>query len=159
MCGCILLQCEVWLTTLFPSPSNPRTTMARPENIGILAMDMYFPKRYVRHVINWTCIILTSLHVLNLLTFIWYDRYVAQADLEAADNCSGKYTVGLGQTNMSFTDDCEDIASMYLTVTNQLLQKYTISPNEIVSIVTDSLIPSPPCSYLLSFYWLHLSDW
>ena len=58
---------------------------------------------------------------------------MAQADLEAADNCAGKYTVGLGQTNMAFTDDCEDIASMYLTVTSQLMAKYNISPDEIVS--------------------------
>ena len=58
---------------------------------------------------------------------------MAQADLEAADNCAGKYTVGLGQTNMAFTDDSEDIASMYLTVTSQLMEKYNIKPNEIVS--------------------------
>jgi len=54
--------------------------MSRPENVGILAMEMYVPK-----------------------------RYVSQVDLEAADGCQGKYTVGLGQHNMSFVDDREGI--------------------------------------------------
>jgi hydroxymethylglutaryl-CoA synthase len=58
-------------------------------------------------------------------------RYVAQADLEEIDNCKGKYTVGLGQTNMAFTDDTEDVGSLFLTVVNNLLSKYDISPNEI----------------------------
>ena len=58
----------------------------RPENVGVLAMEMYFPK-----------------------------RYVAQTDLEEKDNCKGKYTVGLGQTNMAFVDDREDITSIFLT--------------------------------------------
>jgi 3-hydroxy-3-methylglutaryl CoA synthase len=36
---------------------------SRPENVGILAMEMYFPA-----------------------------RYVPLSELETADNCSGKYT-------------------------------------------------------------------
>ena len=36
-----------------------------------------------------------------------WNRYVSQVDLEIADNCQGKYTVGLGQQNMAFVDDRE----------------------------------------------------
>ena len=53
---------------------------SRPENVGILALEMYTPS-----------------------------RYVAQEDLELADECVGKYTSGLGQLQMAFTDDREDI--------------------------------------------------
>jgi len=74
----------------------------RPEHVGILAMEVYFPL-----------------------------RYVSQADLEAADGCAGKYTVGLGQTNMAFTDDREDIGSIFLNATTNLLEKYSISPHDI----------------------------
>lgn len=76
--------------------------MARPANVGILAMEMYVPS-----------------------------RYVAQEDLELMDNCVGKYSVGLGQLQMAFTDDREDITSMFLTVVSNLLEKYGISPEEI----------------------------
>ena len=58
-------------------------------------------------------------------------RYVSQEDLELSDGCSGKYTVGLGQQSMAFTDDREDITSMFLTVTNALLDKFAISVDEI----------------------------
>ena len=69
--------------------------MSRPENVGILAMEMYIPS-----------------------------RYVPLPELENADNCTGKYTVGLGQLNMAFCDDREDITSIFLTATHNLLQKY-----------------------------------
>jgi len=72
------------------------------DNLGILAMEMYIPT-----------------------------RYVAQEDLEVADSCQGKYTVGLGQKNIAFTDDREDITSIFLTVVHNLLEKYGISPAEI----------------------------
>jgi hydroxymethylglutaryl-CoA synthase len=50
---------------------------ARPSNVGILAMDMYFPK-----------------------------RCISEDDLEVFDGVSkGKYTIGLGQKYMAFTDD------------------------------------------------------
>jgi hydroxymethylglutaryl-CoA synthase len=76
--------------------------MSRPENVGILAMEMYVPK-----------------------------RFVPLTDLEAADNCSGKYTVGLGQLNMAFVDDREDITSIFLTATHNLLEKYGIDPSMV----------------------------
>ncbi|KOS23023.1 Hydroxymethylglutaryl-CoA synthase [Escovopsis weberi] len=52
---------------------------ARPENIGIKAIEIYFPS-----------------------------QYVDQAELEKFDGvAAGKYTIGLGQTKMAFCDDRE----------------------------------------------------
>ena len=49
----------------------------RPSNVGILGMEMYFPK-----------------------------RCISEDDLEVFDGVSkGKYTIGLGQKYMAFTDD------------------------------------------------------
>ena len=60
---------------------------ARPTNVGIHAMEMYIPK-----------------------------RCISEDDLEDFDGVSkGKYTIGLGQKFMAFTDDKEDINSMALT--------------------------------------------
>lgn len=50
--------------------------LPRPENVGILAMDAYFPQRFVN-----------------------------QTDLEVADGCVGKYTKGLGQQKVAYVDD------------------------------------------------------
>ncbi|CAG8950604.1 hypothetical protein HYFRA_00002813 [Hymenoscyphus fraxineus] len=77
--------------------------MSRPQNIGIKAMEIYFPS-----------------------------QCVDQAELEKFDGVSqGKYTIGLGQTKMSFCDDREDIYSFALTVTSNLLSKYNIDTNSI----------------------------
>ncbi|KJZ74596.1 Hydroxymethylglutaryl-CoA synthase [Hirsutella minnesotensis 3608] len=76
---------------------------SRPQNIGIKAIEIYFPSQYVE-----------------------------QSELEKFDGVSaGKYTIGLGQTKMSFCDDREDIYSMALTVTSKLLSKYNIDPNSV----------------------------
>jgi hydroxymethylglutaryl-CoA synthase len=85
----------------------------RPENVGILALEMYTPS-----------------------------RFVAQEDLELADECVGKYTSGLGQLQMAFTDDREDITSCMLTVVDSLLKKYSVSPNQIgrIEVGTETLI-------------------
>jgi len=90
--------------------------MATPieNNVGILAMEVYFPS-----------------------------SYVTQPDLEVAFGVSaGKYTIGLGQESMAFTGDQEDINSVALTVVHNLLEKYSISPNEIgrLEIGTESLV-------------------
>jgi 3-hydroxy-3-methylglutaryl CoA synthase len=47
------------------------------------------------------------------------------------DGCPGKYTKGLGQTNMSFVDDREDITSIMLTVVKSLLEKYSVDMDMI----------------------------
>ncbi|PMD22956.1 hydroxymethylglutaryl-CoA synthase [Hyaloscypha hepaticicola] len=76
---------------------------ARPQNIGIKAIEIYFPS-----------------------------QCVSQAELEKFDGVSeGKYTIGLGQTKMSFCDDREDIYSFALTACSNLLSKYKIDPNSI----------------------------
>ncbi|UKZ87577.1 3-hydroxy-3-methylglutaryl coenzyme A synthase [Trichoderma asperellum] len=76
---------------------------ARPQNIGIKAIEIYFPSQYVE-----------------------------QTELEKFDGVSaGKYTIGLGQTKMAFCDDREDIYSMALTVTSRLIKNYNIDVNEI----------------------------
>ncbi|KAM0512556.1 hypothetical protein ACHAPE_008733 [Trichoderma viride] len=76
---------------------------ARPQNIGIKAIEIYFPSQYVE-----------------------------QTELEKFDGAAaGKYTIGLGQTKMAFCDDREDIYSMSLTVTSRLIKNYNIDVNEI----------------------------
>jgi hypothetical protein len=71
--------------------NGPATQMKlnepRPNDIGILALEAYIPK-----------------------------RYVSQSDLEEFDGVSsGKYTIGLGQTNMAVLDDRHDINSISLS--------------------------------------------
>ncbi|KAK0382910.1 hypothetical protein NLU13_8826 [Sarocladium strictum] len=76
---------------------------ARPQNIGIKAIEIYFPSQYVE-----------------------------QAELEKFDGVSaGKYTIGLGQTKMAFCDDREDIYSLALTATSRLLKNYNIETKSI----------------------------
>ncbi|KAL2631809.1 hypothetical protein R1flu_016495 [Riccia fluitans] len=75
----------------------------RPENVGILALEVYFP---------------TS--------------YVMQEELEVHDGVGkGKYTIGLGQDRLGFCTDCEDVISMSLTVVKSLFEKYGVSPSSI----------------------------
>ena len=83
-------------------------------NVGILAMDVYFPNDYVK-----------------------------QTDLETFYGVSqGKFTIGLGQETLAFTGDLEDINSMALTVVQSLLEKYAIDPNDVgrLEMGTESLI-------------------
>ncbi|KAJ5819147.1 Hydroxymethylglutaryl-CoA synthase [Penicillium riverlandense] len=89
-------------------------TRSHPHNVGIKAMEIYFPH-----------------------------RYVAQSDLEKFLGASaGKHTIGLGQTNMSFCDDREDVHSLALTAVSSLLQKYTIDPHSIgrLEVGTESML-------------------
>ncbi|GAV79431.1 HMG_CoA_synt_N domain-containing protein/HMG_CoA_synt_C domain-containing protein [Cephalotus follicularis] len=73
------------------------------KNVGILALDIYFPP---------TC--------------------VQQEALEVHDRVSkGKYIVGLGQDCMAFCTEVEDVISMSLTVVTSLLEKYNIDPKQI----------------------------
>ena len=75
----------------------------RPQNIGIKALEIYFP-----------------------------NQCVDQGDLEKFDGvATGKYTIGLGQTKMSFCDDREDIYSIALTTLSSLLKKYSLDPASI----------------------------
>ena len=70
-------------------------------------------------------------------------RYVSQGELEKFDKVSsGKYTVGLGQANMAFVDDREDINSIALTAVSRLLERYNIDPKSIgrLDVGTESLV-------------------
>lgn len=85
-----------------------------PEEVGIIAMDIYFPS-----------------------------TYVDQAELEQFDGVSaGKYTVGLGQTKMGFCSDREDVNSLCLTVVQRLLEKTGTNPTEIgrMEVGTETII-------------------
>lgn len=74
-----------------------------PEDVGILAMEVYFPS---------TC--------------------VDQTELEKFDGVgAGKYTIGLGQTHMGFCGDQEDINSLCLTAVKGLMDKTGISYSDI----------------------------
>ncbi|CAG8596787.1 7948_t:CDS:10 [Ambispora leptoticha] len=90
------------------------TANGTPKNIGILAVEIYFPKRYVE-----------------------------QTELEKFDGVSsGKYTIGLGQTRMGVCDDREDINSIALTVVQNLVEKYKISYKDIgrLEVGTETII-------------------
>ncbi|KAF2500522.1 hydroxymethylglutaryl-CoA synthase [Lophium mytilinum] len=87
---------------------------ARPSNIGIKALELYFPS-----------------------------QCVDQAELEKFDGVStGKYTIGLGQTKMSFCDDREDIYSLALTALSSLIKKYNIDLKTIgrLEVGTETLL-------------------
>ncbi|OQD91505.1 hypothetical protein PENSOL_c052G09949 [Penicillium solitum] len=98
-------------------PSNAR-------NVGIKALEIYFPS-----------------------------RYVPQNELETYLGAStGKFTIGLGQQKMSFCDDREDLYSMALTAVSSLLEKYKIDPNSIgrLEVGTETLIDkSKSCKSVL----------
>lgn len=77
--------------------------MESRKDVGILAMNVYFPP---------TC--------------------VHQEALETFDGASkGKYTIGLGQDYMGFCTEVEDVISMSLTVVTSLFEKYQIDPKQI----------------------------
>lgn len=83
-------------------------------NVGVLAMEVYFPK-----------------------------TFVSQEDLEVANGVSaGKYTIGLGQEAMAFTGDQEDVNSVALTVVHSLLEKYNIDRKDIgrIEVGTETII-------------------
>ena len=85
-----------------------------PQTLGIIDIQIYFP-RY----------------------------YLSQRDLEKYDKIpSGKYTIGLGQTNLSFPDDTEDINSISLTILDKLITKNSISLKDIsrIEIGTETFI-------------------
>lgn len=87
---------------------------SRPSNIGIKAIELYFPS-----------------------------QCVDQSELEKFDGVSqGKYTIGLGQTKMSFCDDREDIYSLALTTVSSLLRKYNIDPKSVgrLEVGTETLL-------------------
>jgi len=78
---------------------------ARPQNIGIKAIEIYFPSQ-VCPIVLILPLFAARKCALVLTTFL--SQCVSQAELEKFDGVSeGKYTIGLGQTKMSFCDDRE----------------------------------------------------
>ena len=72
-------------------------------SIGIIGIEVYFPK-----------------------------TYISQTELEDYNSISpGKYTIGLGQTNMAFTNNRHDVISMSMTVVESLMNKYNVSYTDI----------------------------
>ncbi|CAI4219434.1 unnamed protein product [Parascedosporium putredinis] len=106
----------------------------RPENVGIKAIEIYFPSQYVE-----------------------------QSELESFDGVSaGKYTIGLGQTRMSFCDDREDIYSFSLTVVSNLLKKNNIDTNSIgrLEVGTETLLDKSKHQRLFNAVnWVESSAW
>ncbi|XP_030579813.1 hydroxymethylglutaryl-CoA synthase, cytoplasmic isoform X2 [Archocentrus centrarchus] len=85
-----------------------------PTDVGIIAIELYFPS-----------------------------QYVDQAELEEFDGVlSGKYTVGLGQARMGFCSDREDINSLCLTVVQRLMERNALSYDSIgrLEVGTETII-------------------
>ncbi|CAK9437516.1 uncharacterized protein LODBEIA_P18940 [Lodderomyces beijingensis] len=85
-----------------------------PQNIGIKGIEVYIPGQAVN-----------------------------QAELEKFDGIpQGKYTIGLGQTNMAFVNDREDIYSISLTVVSKLIKHYNIDTEKIgrLEVGTETLL-------------------
>ena len=77
--------------------------MSRPSNIGILSYEVYLPS-----------------------------TYISQSDFESFNKESkGKYSIGLGQQEMSVVGDREDINSIAATVFLNLIEKNSINPSSI----------------------------
>lgn len=104
-------------TTSSPASLSVFETQAqrpRPQDVGILGIEMYFPR-----------------------------RCISEEDLEVYDGVAkGKYTIGLGQSYMAFADDREDIHSMALTVVSSLMRKYNVDPKAVgrLEIGTETII-------------------
>ncbi|KAH0785946.1 hydroxymethylglutaryl-CoA synthase, mitochondrial [Histomonas meleagridis] len=77
----------------------------KPTNIGILAIEVYFPK----------CFILQD----DL-----EERDIEILGEENRQRLKGKYTKGLGQTALAFCTDQEDVVSISLNVVSSLMSKY-----------------------------------
>eukprot|EP00475_Leptophrys_vorax_P039081 TRINITY_DN699_c0_g1_i1.p1 TRINITY_DN699_c0_g1~~TRINITY_DN699_c0_g1_i1.p1 ORF type:complete len:655 (-),score=171.66 TRINITY_DN699_c0_g1_i1:252-2216(-) len=85
-----------------------------PDNVGILAMEMYFPRTYVH-----------------------------QQDLEKfMKESSGKFTKGLGQDGLAFVSDREDIYSLCLTAVSRLMKTFQIGYDEIgrLEVATETVM-------------------
>ncbi|KAK7060947.1 3-hydroxy-3-methylglutaryl coenzyme A synthase [Paramarasmius palmivorus] len=96
------------------TPANVSADIPRPKDVGILGMDIYFPR-----------------------------RCISEEDLEVYDGVSkGKYTIGLGQEYMAWPDDREDINSFALNAVSGLLEKFNVDPKSIgrIDVGTETII-------------------
>ncbi|KAI5894545.1 hydroxymethylglutaryl-coenzyme A synthase [Schizophyllum commune H4-8] len=91
---------------------TPEQDLPRPKDVGVLALDIYFPYWCVSELED-------------------YDGV-----------SKGTYTIGLGQEYMAFTDDREDTHSFALNAVCGLLEKYNIEPNSIgrLEVGTETIV-------------------
>ncbi|MCL4125248.1 UNVERIFIED_CONTAM: hypothetical protein GTU68_009410, partial [Idotea baltica] len=95
-------------------PSFKKNAQTWPQDVGILALEVYFPS-----------------------------QYVCQSELEDFDEASkGKYTIGLGQSKMGFCSDCEDINSLCLTALTKLMESTRVGFANIgrLEVGTETLV-------------------
>lgn len=88
--------------------------MTKPQNVGIKGLEIYIPPNYVN-----------------------------QSDLEKFDEIpQGKYTIGLGQTNMTYVNDAQDIYSLCLTSVSNLIKNYNVDINNVgrLEVGTETLL-------------------
>uniref|UniRef100_A0A8D0KPT7 Hydroxymethylglutaryl-CoA synthase n=1 Tax=Salvator merianae TaxID=96440 RepID=A0A8D0KPT7_SALMN len=91
-----------------------QTSSLWPKDVGILALEIYFPSQYVE-----------------------------QTELEKYDGVEpGKYTLGLGQKQMGFCAAHEDINSLCLTVVQRLVERSNLSWESIgrLEVGTETII-------------------
>ncbi|TFK39769.1 hydroxymethylglutaryl-coenzyme A synthase C terminal-domain-containing protein [Crucibulum laeve] len=102
------------MTIPIASPVIDFEAPPRPKDVGVLAIEVYFPR-----------------------------RCISEADLEVFDGVSsGKYTIGLGQEYMAWPDDREDINSFALNAVAGLLEKNNVDPKSIgrIDVGTETII-------------------
>ncbi len=97
----------------FPPGTNVGRPANRSRNVGIHAMELYFPNFMVH-----------------------------QSDMEKRDGVEGKYTVGLLQEAITFCGDDEDAVSMAMTVVLRLMKRHRIGWDRIgrLEVGTESLV-------------------
>ncbi|XP_071539039.1 hydroxymethylglutaryl-CoA synthase 1 [Panulirus ornatus] len=97
-----------------PSFKSSSERTGWPQDVGIIAIEVYFPS-----------------------------QFVDQKELESFDGASqGKYTIGLGQTKMGFCSDREDINSLCLTVLSRLMERTGVGYENIgrLEVGTETII-------------------
>ena len=97
--------------------------MEKPTNIGIHAIEVYFPLSYI------------TLEDLE-------ERDIEILGEVNREKIKGKYTKGLGQNSLSFCSDREDIITLMMNSITQLMEKYNYSQNDFgrLEIGTESSI-------------------
>ena len=71
-----------------------------------------------------------------------YDAKVQSRHSPGAWRMTGKYTIGLGQTNLAFCTDREDINSIALSAVQTLFDRHGVKPEQIgrVEVGTETLV-------------------
>lgn len=80
---------------------------------------------------------------IKAIEFVFPMEYVDQTELEEFDGVSGgKYTIGLGQKQMGFCSDIEDINSLCLTALNKLIEKNNLKYEDIgrIDVGTETIV-------------------